>query len=378
MDNILIIKNSEYKVEKLWKEHKKDKNVDSNGDKFPYPITNKTIWSNKKDVIERLVLIHTYLDMKKKYEKYDEPKDCLICGEKDVSTKRYIYKKVIWEDGLKHYVETHNIEPTNEFKKFIFNYDNIDRLIKNKKNIGLTLNRVTKKNKEYVMIDKNQLLILDALMIHGGVTKKYINDNSMVYSEHAGLLDFEQHVLSKILVSGKTTRIDEGDSDIFMPMVMEEMLEYEYIFHTHPPTPKIGGRAKDGILYEFPSISDIYHFIDHYNDGKTLGSLVISAEGLYNIRKTDIEHKKIKIDEDKLYKKYNRTFNNIQNEAIKKYGTNFNNAKFYRNIAQNTTYIDTLNSAISEFNLIIDFYPRKQDENGNWYIDTVFLVFYDK
>ena len=378
MDNTLIIKNNEYKIEKLWREHKKDKNVDSKGKHYPYPATNKTVWSNKDNVIERLILIHTYLDMKKKYEKYDEPKDCLICGEKDVSTKKYIYKKIIWEDGLKHYIENHNIEPTLEFKKFIFDYETIDKLLKKNKKNKLILSRITKKNKEYVMINKNQLLILDALMIHGGLTKKYINDNSMVYSEHAGLLDFEQHTLSKILVSGKTTRIDEGDNDIFMPMVMEEMLEYEYIFHTHPPTPKVGGRAKEGILYEFPSISDIYHFIDHYNDGKTIGSLVVAAEGLYNIRKINIESDKIKIDEDKLYKKYNRTFNKIQNDAIKKYGVDFNKNTFYKKISQDTTYIIELNNALNEFNLVIDFFPRKQDENGEWYIDTVFLVVYDK
>ena len=40
---------------------------------------------------------------------------------------------------------------------------------------------------------------------------------------------------------------------------------YQYLFHTHPPTPKPGGRAGEGIVYEFPSIGDILHFIDHFN-----------------------------------------------------------------------------------------------------------------
>ena len=59
------------------------------------------------------------------------------------------------------------------------------------------------------------------------------------------------------------------------------------MFHTHPPTPFPGSRVVDGILYEFPSISDIYHFADHFNAGETQGSLIIAPEGMYIIRAQD-------------------------------------------------------------------------------------------
>ena len=69
-----------------------------------------------------------------------------------------------------------------------------------------------------------------------------------------------------------------------MPNNVEDMFNYEYIFHTHPPTPRPGGRVNVGIVYELPSIGDVLHFIDHFNDGKISGSIVITSEGIYNIR----------------------------------------------------------------------------------------------
>src|SRR5207253_201429 len=156
---------------------------------------------------------------------------------------------------------------------------------------------------------------------------------------------------------------------------MSEMFDYEYIFHTHPPTPKPGGRAVDGILYEVPSVGDIYHFIDHHNDGNVIGSLVVTAEGLYNIRKASSGPNNIKINDDDLYRGYQRTFNKIQKAAIDKYGINFNTERFYKTISQDTNFINVLNSTLNKFDIQIDYYPRKQNTDGKWIIDTVFLVF---
>ena len=61
---------------------------------------------------------------------------------------------------------------------------------------------------------------------------------------------------------GNTNRVDKGDSEIYMPNNVDDMYNYEYMFHTHPPTPKPGGRADVGIMYELPSIGDLLHFID--------------------------------------------------------------------------------------------------------------------
>lgn len=384
MENVLIINDKEYKLEKIWRKKKTDYSRDSKGNLFPYPVpqVSEYNWTDKKTFIERLIALNGFLDLKNKYEKYDHPINCLLCDKKNIITKRYIHDGIMWEDGLIHYMDIHNIEPSIEFKQQIY-HNYLFRQIKriNKMNHSdktkMILERVQKQNNDYVMIDKNQILILDALMIHGGYMKRYTDKESEAvrYSEHAGLLDFEGNVLSKIVVSGGTTRVEAGDDEIYLPLDMDGMFEYEYIFHTHPPTPKPGGRASAGILYEFPSIGDIYHFIDHHNDGNVIGSLVVTAEGLYNIRKQSVDTDNIDIDDDKLYKNYYRKFNKIQKEAIANYGVRFSTNKFYSKIAQNTSYITSMNKTLNKFNIHIDFYPRKKDRTGEWIIDTVFLVF---
>ena len=365
--NTIIHKNKEYKTECIWRKSKKHIIKDINNNDFEFPVHNTHIWGNKNNFIDKLKIINEFIDKKKKYEKTS--KDCLICKKKNITTKNYYFKNYMWENGLVHYVDFHNIEPTHSFKQFIFH----EKLEKNK--LDMVLSRKKIENNVYVEITKNQLLILDALMEHGGNDKKYGSDEIKRYSEHAGLLDFHKYELAKIIVAGNTLRIDAGDDEIYMPL-MEDMDKYEYIFHTHPPTPKPGGRAEEGILYEFPSIGDILHFIDNHNNGNVIGSLVICSEGLYNIRKKEQGKNDIKINEDGLYKQYNKISRQANKKAIEKYGTKFTNNKFYKEISQDTSFIESINNVLNEFDLHIDYYPRKKDEDNNkWYIDNVFLSF---
>jgi hypothetical protein len=192
------------------------------------------------------------------------------------------------------------------------------------------------------------------------------------YSEHVGLLDFNKNGIEKIIISGETSRIEKSDSDIYMPKNIPYSMDYEYIFHTHPPTPKPGGRAEYGILYEFPSVSDIVHFIEHYNNGNTQGSLVICSEGLYNIRKQILDNKKIKIDQNIMYKTIDKTMKAVQKDALKIYGYDFTSYVFYSQIAQDTKYIDDINKVLNKFKLHIDYYPRVKN-NNKWIIDTIHL-----
>jgi len=381
--NVLIRNGHEYNMECVWRFEKNDKTRDSKGELFPYPYGYSKRWPGMDEFIDRLETVNKFLDVKNYYELYETSKNCLLCHKTNINTKRYILKNTIWEDGLIHYIKYHNVEPSLNFKRFIYHNNmskNINISRHSKKDKTLILKMVKKLNTEYVIIERNQMLILDALMIHGGYIKKYfdIDINNSRYSEHAGLLDFDGESLSKIIVSGKTNRIDAGDDEIYLPVGIDEMFDYEYIFHTHPPTPKPGGRAPDGVLYEFPSIGDIYHFIDHHNDGNVIGSLVVTAEGLYNIRRTSKFIEKINVDEDILYKRYWQTFNKIQKDAIEKYGTKFSSNTFYSHIAQDMSYIKRFNQILNEFNIQVDFYPRKKDRTGKWYIDTVFLIFSDK
>jgi len=76
-----------------------------------------------------------------------------------------------------------------------------------------------------------------------------------------------------------------------------------------------------------------------------------------------------------LYSKYQIIFNKIQKKAVTTYGTNFSTNKFYSVIAQDTSFIEKMNTVLNSYDLQIDFYPRKRDIKGKWIIDTVFLVF---
>ena len=216
---------------------------------------------------------------------------------------------------------------------------------------------------------------MDALYEHGG--KKIYEDKnetgSFKFSEHSGLLDFNDFGLEKIVVSGKTTRVDKNDDEIYLPKNMADAIDYEYIFHTHPATPKPGGRVSIGILYEFPSISDIFHFLDHFNLGITQGSIVITPEGLYNIRKNKFDMKKIKINEDKLFKEMVELYDDVQTDAVDRYGSNFNTYDFYSKIAQDTSFIERINNSLKKYNLHIDYYPRKKNKKGQWIIDTIYF-----
>jgi len=272
-------------------------------------------------------------------------------------------------------VYKHNIKPVSEF---------IDKINKFKETTKKNILRIngsvyTKENLKYVKVDRNQLMILDALMRHGGYKKRYVdskNKKIFRYSEHAGLLDFNGKGLEKIIISGETTRVDKGDNEIYMPSRIPDILDYEYIFHTHPPTPHPGGRAVNGVLYEFPSISDIFHFISHYNRGETQGSLVVTPEGLYNIRCIDPTMDVININENKLYKNYNRLVSNIQDKAIDKHGIDFKTEYFYGKIAQDISPINEINEILKEFDLHIDFFPREKDASGRWILNTVYLPIY--
>jgi len=366
MYNHIIIDGDVYMMEMNWRKNKNDMTKDSKGKRFPYPREG-TEWDDMKLFINRMKEIENILDRMNSYKKI-ENKNCLLCGKKNISTKMYLHNRILWENGLIHYIEMHSIEPSKTFKNMIYLYE-----IEKKKNNHITLNGKYEGN--YVRIDKRQLNILDALMIHGGYNKKYTTENEAKYSEHAGVLDFEGTILTKIIVSSNFSRIDDDDDDIYLPVDLDNMKEYEYIFHSHPPTPKPGGRAINGILYEFPSMGDIFHFIDYHNKGNIVGSLVITSEGLYCIRKSNDDSTNISIDDDALFKAYHNAFYIIQEECIDMYGTKFSTRRFYNKIAQDTQWIDKFNKILNKYDIHIDYHPRKKDINNEWILDTVFLPF---
>uniref|UniRef100_A0A6C0ADG9 Uncharacterized protein n=1 Tax=viral metagenome TaxID=1070528 RepID=A0A6C0ADG9_9ZZZZ len=373
--NLLQINNKYYKYESVWFRSKYRR--DKNNKEFPRPKPKDVQWYNMSDFLEKLEQVEKFCRSKNNYEKYNKKDyhDCLICNEKNVGKGLFTMNRIRWEDSLYHYVKEHNIEPSNDFINMIFNFKNFNLITKN---IGsLKSELVTTKEKMMIKLTKNQINIMDALMEHGGITKKYIDEdnNSFKYSEHAGLLDFDTKGLNKILIYGSTEKVSQSDDEIYLPRTKSDAYDYEYIFHTHPPTPKPGGRTDMGILYEFPSISDIFHFIEHYNNGYTQGSIVIAPEGMYNIRKKDFDRKKIEINRESFFNDIKVAFIEIETEAINKYGEKFTENDFYSKISQDRDFINKFNKYLNKYGINIDYYPRIKIKN-RWIIDTVYLPVY--
>jgi len=363
--NSIIKNNKEYKLIGFFDE---TNSYDSRGKRFNNIKHSSSEWLQKKFFIDKLTIVQLLLKEQNFYKKNIEQKKCNLCDEKHIISGQYQYKNFLWEDGLVHYIDKHNFIPEEIFQDIIFFFKLDDKIVLKSKI----------KDKYFIKINRNQLLILDALLKHGGYTKKYIdNNNNLIsrYSEHAGLLDFNINILEKIVIAGNTTRVDKGDNEIFLPINLKNYQEYEYIFHTHPPTPKPGGRALYGILYEFPSMGDILHFIDSFNSGKVCGSIVITSEGLYNIRKINLEHNKIDINEDAMFKDFNDNFMKIQKKYIDKYGINFSTNIFYNKIAQDLEPINMINKILNKYLIQIDYYPRIKHKN-NWILNVVYLPIY--
>lgn len=373
--NIIKIGNKIYKYESVWRKSFNDKTLDSKNKPFPWPTERNTEKFLSRDLfLDKLNSVQKYLLKKKKFIKYDKSRKCIF-NDDEITTGLYELNNIRWENSLIHYIKKHNVKPTDEFIDFIFRYDLTRTKPKITKINGID---VVKSGKKYLKLERNQILIMDALLKHGGfkIYKDNKDKNIYRYSEHAGLLDFNNFSLEKIIISGNTNRVDALDEDIFLPKNMIDAFDYEYLFHTHPPTPFPGGRVTQGILYEFPSISDLFHFMDHYNEGKTQGSIVISAEGMYIIRKKNYDNKKIIINEDNFYHETNRAIFNSQREAIKLYGTQFSQEFFFSVISQNTSFINEINKILNKYQLHIDFYPRIKDDNNNWIIDSIYLPVY--
>lgn len=379
--NIIKINNRLYKVESLWRSTKSSRDTDYFKNVLPFPYAESiTDWQMKDMFLVKLKETQTFLEKKNKFFLFDDrlKKDCLLCGKKNVTTGYYELGSTRWDNGLLHYIKEHNVKPSDEFIDIIFRHEVNPRVLSRKKISDIKGLVVVKDNKRYLKLDRNQILIMDALMEHGGY-KIYVDQHKKKifrYSEHAGLLDFQDEGLEKIIISANTTRVDENDDDIYMPKNMIEAFDYEYIFHTHPPTPTVGGRAKVGVLYELPSISDIFHFIDHYNEGMVQGSIVICPEGAYIISKKDTDNKKIKIDEDEFYRKTIDTYYDVQQDGIKKYGTDFTPTVFYSQIAQDKTFIERVNKTINKFDIHIHYYSRVKDAKNRWIIDTIYVPVY--
>ena len=225
------------------------------------------------------------------------------------------------------------------------------------------------------ILNTNGLNIIDGLY-EVGSNQIYIEKNKNLYeskifrfSEHSGFIYFDKKKISSInVVTG--SRVEPSDPLIFMPTNCLEALKVDYIFHTHPKTPYIGSRIKSGIVYEFPSISDIIHFVEYHNNGKLLGSIIIAPEGIYIIRKNNFDRNPIYIDYDLIIGDLEEIFMECYNDSYSKYSNiNYKELKvngeiklpdnfFYEEVSINYEYINKINLVLKKYDLFIDYYAR--------------------
>jgi hypothetical protein len=324
-------------------------------------------WSYQYEFINKLK------EFQKKYKSKFITEDnlfnkCHICNKKFKHPEIYIYKKFIYSSNLLHYIKHHNYRPSHVFILFVLN--------KNLNKIGY-----------YIKINQNQLQLFDALLTQGGYEKKFKEKHEKNYrnTEYLGYLKFicERNKKCKLknIKILNTTYNETTDKTIFIPSVeIKEASNQNYMFHTHPPTPKVGGRASAGIIYEFPSSSDIINFMYLYNkQQKIIGSIVVSPEGIYIIKNIS-RHKYIYKTMDDYVKISNIISKLIKNELLNsydKYEDTFTTEFFYNIIAQNNEFITRLNIELKQFNIIISYYPKQQNKMNNWVYGSMYLEFYN-
>lgn len=372
--NVILHNDNKYRVEGYWRNSEKSTKKDYNNKLFPYPVPHKKKWLMQEEFLVKLNDLETYLRRKNKYIKHKKPKDCVLCSHKAVERGYFIMNKVMWPDSLFHYINKHNIKPSESFTDIVFRFQYPTNKVTMERIFDGQVYVIRKRR--YLKLSRNQIGIMDALMEHGGTSKKYVDNvdtDKFRYSEHAGVLDFNKDILEKVIISGKTTLVDKYDDEIFLPNNLDAFFDYEYIFHTHPPTPNPGSRVKYGILYEFPSINDVLHFIDHYNDGTTQGSIVMAPEGMYVIRRKSSKNTRLKFNEETFISNAMDLIEEIQDEYINIYGTKISRKVFYEKVASDHDPINRVNKFMNKYDIHIDYFHRQKDKCGNWVIETVYL-----
>jgi hypothetical protein len=294
---------------------------------------------------------------------------CEKCNQYPV----YRIGNLVWTGAIKHKIETHGLYPGDFFIKTIMNM-----VVENGSilNPPIEINPDNIFSVQYIPLRHNQLNILDALMQQG--SQQRYSDNTgknFLYSEHSGGIIMENNVVSNIIVSADTNRTDTADKEILLPKNSPDLIKYEYLFHTHPNAKMNGGRIKDGVLYEFPSASDIYNFIKYYNEGKAQASVVIAPEGSYVIRPKKSVPKLI--NDTSMYYGLKKFILQLEKKAIgaKKEiitkGVSDPNI-FNKEIASDTSFVRMYNKFIKPLGIFVEYYPRVK-RNGEWALRTINL-----
>lgn len=326
-----------------------------------YIFTNSSILLNKMDKIINLS------------DKKENKKNCDKCERESELDYKYTENNVSikFSELDRHMLLEHNLIEFNLYEKI------------SKCKLNDTY--------EYILLSTNNINVMDSLY-EDGSKEKYLEPNKNIYSadkynysEHYGSIEYDKNKVHNFKIY-TDMRVDKEDPTIYLPKIQNDLSNYEYIFHTHPKTPYLGSRVKYNLLYEFPSISDILHYMDNHNLGKLLGSLVLAPEGLYIIHKyilnkqplkidtfifaddLDYEMRECYLDSKKEYSKinYKKLMRNNEVKIPESY--------FYKNISLNFDYVNRINFVLSKYDLYIDFFPRiKLPNSKNWILPDIYL-----
>ena len=83
---------------------------------YPMPVANTEPWEDQKLFLVRLAR----REKTAKITRFRGASECRICGCRNGSAE-FSSGRWRWPSGLRHYVEDHNVEPSDEFVTFIIN-----------------------------------------------------------------------------------------------------------------------------------------------------------------------------------------------------------------------------------------------------------------
>lgn len=304
---------------------------------------------------------------------------------KKIKPKYYKLSRIVWPNNINHIITHNKTYPSEYFIKTILNTAIINNEIIN---IPIELSSSNINLLNYVPLYYNKLLIMDALFKQGSKPRYSSRSESVtnqgsskdtdnfLYSEHTGTLHLDGGIIDNIIIHTNTNRLDPNDKTILLPNNSEDLLNYEFLFHTHPNSTQYAGRINEGIIYEFPSANDIMNFIKYHVEGKAQASIIIAPEGIYVIRLINFEKdiiygKRFYYDLKKFLAELEyMAISNLEMIANKLSDPNI----FHKKVGMNFEYINYYNNYIKPSNLYIEYYPREK-KNNEWCLRSINLAY---
>lgn len=344
--------------------------VDALGHPYPDPV-DKPLWDSQL-VEHKIARLQRHLRRRKRYIVLPEWM-CPLCSN-TVRNRVYEYHAMRWSSVLMHQITVHHWRPSRMFIDFIIG--TTVAINRDDSSIVLAGTHGRTTTAPTVTIGYNQWAILDALMLAGGKRKWHnpTDARKKMYSEIVGYLTLEPSGTTTAvsnIVLGRSDVVDAQDNTILFPTPLEGVSEHKYYFHTHPPTPTVGARVRDGILYEFPSPSDIQHFVIQQSYGKTKGSIILAPEGVYVIMR--YARRDLVVPDD-TYAQYQRLIERIQSQSLRelKIHTVPSRRVYYSRVVPVTRYATMIDTFLKTIGLRLLYYPRRC-VNSKWIMTDVTL-----